>query len=917
MIKKLIYSLIISFPLSQTTGKISGVVKEQSSSSPLIGANVYLINTPYGTAADEMGRFTMINIPPGKYDLKVDMIGYISVRVDEVVVSVNRTSSIEVEMTQTVIEGEVITVEVARLSQKKDQTGTIKNISGDEINALPVESVGSVINMQAGVVNGHFRGGRNTEVTYMIDGVQVDETFGGSSAAMEIQPEAVQDLEVITGTFNAEYGRAMSGVVNVVTRDGGPKFEGSVSGAFSFFNTNNKHEDGEDIFIGLSNDALQPELNRSQDLKFSLGGPLLGEKITFFTNIRLQDNKGHLNGIRMFTVTDTSDFYSDDSTTWVYSQSGDSSYVPMNTGENFSALFKLSFNLFDGIRVSLLQSETNDTWFGYDHAFKYNPDGRAPSHKETTYSSFQLNHMISPELFYELKISLLDNFSGNYLFKNPTDYIIADTAGIYPDGNEHLPGDTVYSYIHDKYLENYGSGFFTGGQQKNHSMLRMIDSTAKFDLTWQANHNHSFKLGFMGISHGVSQKWRSIRNKYEGESNEGDLYKPVVYGDTTVYADIYKVNPKEFAFYIQDKMEFDEMVINLGLRYDYFNPNSPYPSDRRNPANQLNLPDSMTSTYPDAPIIDQTSPRIGFAYQLGTQAVLHFSYGHFFQMPPLYSMYQNRSFLVGPSDYSTTMGNTLLKPEKTITYEIGLWQEITRGLGIDVALYYRDIYNLLSTKIISTYNQIEYGLYSNKDYGNARGLEVKLDLGYGALKGMVNYTLQYTRGNADNPTQSFTRAGNNMDPVNRFIPMSWDQRHTLNGSLMYFGEKIGGTITAYFNSGSPYTFTPQSESVLSRINLYPNNDYKPATYTTDATLYYNFKLFSNYSAKIDLTIYNLFDRLNENWVNSETGRAYTAVIQETDLAGHRSTYNSYEDRIKNPSMFSAPRNIKLAVGINF
>lgn len=917
MIKKLICSLIISFSLSQTTGKISGIVKEQSSLDPLIGANVYLINTHYGSAADQDGRFTMINIPPGKYDLKVDMIGYTSVRVDEVVVSVNRTSSIEIEMSQAVIEGDVVTVEVARLSQKKDQTGTIKNISGDDIKALPVESVGSVINMQAGVVNGHFRGGRNTEVTYMIDGVQVDETFGGSSAAVEIQPEAVQDLEVITGTFNAEYGRAMSGVVNVVTRDGGPKFEGSVSGAFSFYNTNSKDGDGEDIFIGLSNNSLQPELNRSQDLKFNLGGPILGEKITYFTNVRVQDNKGHLNGIRMFTVTDTSDFYSDDSTTWTYSQSGDSSYVPMNTSENFSALLKLSFNLFDGIRFSLLHSESNDTWYGYDHAFKYNPDGSAPYHKETTYRSFQLNHMISPKLFYELKISHLDNFSGNYLFKNPTEYIIADVAGIYPDGNEHLPGDTVYSYIHDKYLENYGSGFFTGGQQKNHSMLRMIDSTAKFDITWQANHNHNFKLGFMGISHGVSQTWRSIRNKYEGQAIEGDLYQPVVYGDTTVYADIYKVNPKEFAFYIQDKMEFDEMVINLGLRYDYFNPNSPYPSDRRNPANQLNLPDSMTSTYPDAPIIDQTSPRIGFAYQLGKQAVLHFSYGHFFQMPPLYSMYQNRSFLVAPSDYSTTMGNTLLKPEKTVTYEIGLWQEITRGLGIDVALYYRDIYNLLSTKIISTYNQIEYGLYSNKDYGNARGLEVKLDLGYGAIKGMVNYTLQYTRGNADNPTQSFTRAGNNMDPVNRFIPMSWDQRHTLNGSLMYFGEKIGGTITAYYNSGSPYTFTPQSESVLSRINLYPNNDYKPSTYTTDATLYYNFKLLGNYSGKVDLSIYNLFDRLNEISVNSETGRAYTAIIQETDLAGHRSSFNDYEDTIKNPSMFSAPRNIKISVSINF
>ena len=115
----------------------------------------------------------MINIPPGKYDLRVDMIGYKSVQVNELMVSVNRTSSLNIEMEPTVIEGEVVTVEVNRLAQKKDQTGTIKNISGEQINALAVESVGNVVNMQAGVVNGHFRGGRYGEVTYMIDGVQV------------------------------------------------------------------------------------------------------------------------------------------------------------------------------------------------------------------------------------------------------------------------------------------------------------------------------------------------------------------------------------------------------------------------------------------------------------------------------------------------------------------------------------------------------------------------------------------------------------------------------------------------------------------------------------------------------------------------------------------------------------------------
>ncbi len=926
MMKYLNILFLVSITFSQTTGKISGFVSDKEKGDALPGANIYIANSAYGTASDGEGRFTIINIPPGKYSLKVDMIGYKSVQLDELVVSVNRTTSLDIEMETTVIEGEVVTVEVSRLAQKKDQTGTIKNISSEEIDALPVENIGSVINMQAGVVNGHFRGGRNTEVTYMIDGVQVDESFGGGSAAVDIQPEAVQDLEVITGTFNAEYGRAMSGVVNVVTRDGGPKYEGSISAASATYFTNSKDSENNSIFIGLS-----PSLNRSDDLKLSLGGPLIGEQVTFFTNFRKQNNRGHLNGLRRFTPYDISDFTSDDPEEWYSSHSGDSAFVPMNTGDNFSALVKLGFSILKGVRFSFLNSYSNDSWYWYDHSMKYNPDGRVGSHKRTNYSAFQLNHMITPKFFYELKFAHMENNTGTYLHENPYAFIIADGSNyeeladwfgyevpIYHDGLPHEIGDTIYLYIHDRHLESYGSGFFTGGQQKEHTLHRDIDKTFKFDLTWQANYNHSFKLGLMGISHDVSHKWRTIRNKYDGQSNvDFLLYEPEVFGDSTVYADIYNVKPYEAAAYIQDKMEFENMVINFGLRYDYFDPASSYPSDRRNPANQLVLPDSMMSVKKDAPVIDQISPRVGFAYQLGNQAVLHFSYGHFFQMPPLYSMYQNKSFLVGPSDYSTTMGSVLLEPEKTITYEIGLWQELVRGLNLDVALFYRDIYNLLSTKIISTYNQIEYGLYSNKDYGNARGLEVTLDLGYGSLKGMVNYTLQYTRGNADNPTQTFDRAGNNMDPVNRFIPMSWDQRHTLNGTMMFLGPQYGGTLTAYYNSGSPYTFSPQSESVLSRINLYPNNDYKPSTYTVDATFYYNFKLLNRFTGKVDLTIYNLLDRLNENGVDSQTGRAYTAIIRETDYAGHRSDFNDYEDRVKNPSMFSAPRMMKLAVGINF
>jgi len=887
LIPRLLLILSISNLLvAQTTGKITGTIKDSETNEVLIGANIIVDGTYSGAATDIDGTYYILNVKPGTYSLTVNMIGYKQVKMENVRVSVNRTSTINAMLEPTVIEGETVIVEVDAITTRKDQTSTIKNISTDQIAKLPVENIGAVVGMQAGVVEGHFRGGRYNEVTYLIDGIQVDEVFGGSNSAVEIEPEVIQDLEIITGTFNAEYGKAMSGVVNAVTKDGSNRFEGSVSTAFGNYFTKNN-----DIFLGLDN----KQIDRNQDYKFQISGPIIKDKIHFFVNTRFQDNKNHLNGLRRFNVTDSSNFYSVNPLEWYSENTGDSSFVSMNGSNNQSILGKLSFALFDGIRFSTMYSLNQDTWNGYDHGFKYNPDGMGSSHRRTDFFSFHWNHLISQKFFYDIKLSSMKNYGGSYLYENPLDS----------------------SYVHDRYLESYGPGFFMGGQQKDHSERTSDILGAKFDFNWQVNKNHSIKSGFQYSNYTIDNKWRQIRNEYFGTAEENLIYKPKVFPDSTLYADIYTVKPTELAAYFQDKMEFDDMVINFGLRYDLFDPNSDFPSERRNPNNQLALPDSMMSTYPKADPQVQISPRFGLAYQLGGAAVLHFSYGHFFQMPPMYSLYENHSFLVAPSDYSTLMGNSELKAEKTITYEVGLWQELTEGMGLEVSLFYRDIYNLLSTRIISTFNQIEYGLYSNKDYGNARGLEVKLDYNSGFISSWINYTLQYTRGNADNPTQTFSRSGASMDPVNRFIPMSWDQRHTFNATVAYNKPIYGVSLTGYYNSGSPYTFSPIEESILSRVNLYPNNDYRPTKYHADLMAYYNLSISKKYKINFRLAVYNLFDRLNENSVDSKTGRAYTAVIKDTDRAGHRSNFNEFEDRIQNPAMFAAPRMIKFSTGINF
>lgn len=887
----LLLFLVPAFALAQTTGKISGKVLDTRSGQPLPGANVIVEGTSSGAVADINGDFFIINIAPGTYTLRAQMMGFETVRMQQVQVSVNRTTDAKIRMKETILEGEVVVVQAEKVAMKKDQTSSVRNVSSQQIEALPVENMGAVISMQAGVVNGHFRGGRSNEVTYLVDGMQVTEAFGGSGRTVELETEAIQDLEVITGTFNAEYGRAMSGIVNAVTKSGAQRFSGSLSADLGNYYTPHT-----DIFIGLDGG----DVTRNQDYKFQLSGPVApGWKSgpTFFINGRYQDNKNHLSGVRRFNPGDLSNFISTEPMFWYSEFTGDSSFVPMNNSLNQSLMAKLAFDMIKNVRASLLYTRNDDEWHSYSHTWKYNPDGRATSYRTSDLVSFELNHMISQKLFYEAKLSYLDNFNGYYLFRNPVDS----------------------RYLHDKYLTSDGPGFYTGGQSKSHSLRWMKDTNAKFDVTWQMTKNHSLKSGLLYTIHDLDQQSRTIRNKYYGTDLEADLYEPVVYSDSSVYSDIYTVKPTELSAYIQDKIEYDEMVINFGLRYDYFDPNTTYPSDLRNPANQLVFADSLNrkTDYLDAKPQVQISPRLGLSYQLSNAALLHFSYGHFFQMPPLYAIYDNHSFQVSPSDYATTMGNPQIKAQKTVQYEIGLWQELIKGMGLEVALFYRDIYDLLSARVITTYDQIEYGLYSNKDYGNAKGLEVKYDFVTGSFSAYANYTLQYSRGNADNPTTTFTRAGSSMDPISRLIPMSWDQRHTLNVTVGYNTPRYGSTLTAYYNSGATYTWSPLDESQLAKVNLYPNNAKMPSTYSVDMSAFYDLPLVSRFRARLTLNIYNLLDTLNEWGVNGNTGRAYTAIVRESDLANHRSNFNTYYDRIQNPSMYATPRLIKLGLGIMF
>lgn len=905
--------------MAQTTGKISGLVYTASDEEPVAGANVTIDGLALGASTDLEGEFFIINVPPGKYDVRVQMIGYETVVVQDVQVSVNRTAGVDVAMREAFLEGEEIVVVADRVSIKKDQTSSIKNVSSEEIQALPVETVDQVVEMQAGIVQGHFRGGRSTEVSYLVDGVQTDQVFDREGQTVELETESVQDLEVITGTFNAEYGRAMSGIVNLVTKDGGSDFHGSFTGYLSNYYTAHS-----DVFIGLENS----DIARQQDYTLTLSGPIIGNTLTFFMNYRYQNNKGHLNGINRFEPDNYTNFIErpeplqNFDTPWdalikgekLYSEhTGDGRYVAMNWERKATFMGKLTFRPIQKVKFSLMTNlngfnpnlDHGNEWQSYSHGQKYKPLGRATNYERNQFYLFSMNHLVSNSMFYDAKVSYQKNYRTAFLYEDPFDE----------------------RYISDGYSRG-GGGFSTGGQSKGRWERFQQDINGKLDLTWQINKNHNIKTGTIFTQYlldnqpndVVDLRSRTGDPTYQQFYYDTDLqrvvftdYQPSTLPDSAV--DRYEREPYEYAFYIQDKMEFDELVINMGIRYDYFSSNTVYPSDVRNPDNLQDA--TRQSEYPESKPQTQLSPRFGLSYTLGSKAVLHFSYGHFFQMPPLYSMYQNHYFLIPTGDFQTIHGNPNIKAERTVQYEMGLWQELMPGMGMEVSVYYRDIYDLQSAIVVTTYSGRKYGIYSNKDYGNVKGMELKFDYFMNPITFFLNYTLQYTRGVADNPNSTFNRLGQSIDPISRLTPMSWDQRHTLNFSVGYMKPNYGATLTTYFNSGLPYTFVPISESTLAKQDIPPNSEKRPSTVTLDLKSHYKYNLMKGVDLIFNLSVYNLLDRKNELFVNSTTGRAYTAIVRENDIQNFRSNYNDIYDSIRNPAMYSPPREVKFGLGVRF
>ncbi len=882
-----------------TTGKLAGRVVNKLTAEPLPGVNVFLDGTVLGATTDLDGNYVILNISPGNYTILVQYVGFQEIKMENVPISIDLTTRRDFELIENTLElDEVIVVEGRRAFVQKDITSSQSSVSSEEMNVLPVVEMEDVLQLQAGVTrdaggNFHIRGGRSSEISYWANGVSITDAYDNSQG-VEIDNNSIQELQVISGTFNAEYGNAMSGIINMVTKEGSKQYSGDVQIYSGDYLSNFT-----DYFTNI--DDFNPVEN--YDFRGSLSGPVpfTKGKVTFFATGRYNYDDGHLYGERRFSTTGDTLGSVDENGKVV---SGDP--VSMSWSEKITGQGKIAYWPTSTIKLNAELLYSQNDYEDYDHSYKWEPDGSLTKHTYSYNALMTMTHTLSPKTFYTMNVSYFFKEFKERLYDSPFDS----------------------RYTHPDSLNTINLAFRTKGTNLHRFYRETNTLSLKSDLTSQMTKNHLLKSG-------VEAKFNDLYlDDYNLEplrvdNVEVDPFKPSIPSETSPNRTKYSYDPVEFAAYMQDKIEYDDVIINVGFRLDYFDSRGKVLVDPRDPNIYVPLRDGMDTLslaerepyyYKDAEPKWQVSPRFGIAYPITETGVVHFSYGHFLQIPSYTYLYNLGGYKVPETgNYYGVYGNADLEAQKTVMYEIGVQQGFLNDFRIDVTGFYRDVRDwITSSAFTSTISGVKYSTYVNKDYANVKGITLALKKRYSQYYSFdISYTYQITEGSNSTPEEDYNAQQSNSEPALFLIPMDWDQRHLLNASLYVGAQTWGGSVIAQIGSGLPYTpsITQYTSDRGLSTGLDRNSRRRPSQFTLDLKLHKSFMIYQNQFTAF-LRVFNLLDNQVVVNVFTDTGDPdYTTENQNVQEDPDRpNTVDEYQNY---PWHYGEPREVQLGLEWSF
>jgi len=918
---------------AQGTGSLTGTVKDAVTGEALPGVNIIFKGTYYGDATDINGKFRINSISEGTYNVAISLIGYKTIEYTGFQIEANKTKDLDLKLEETVLTlGQDVVVIGEKPLLDEEETQSKKTISKEELDVAVLENITDIVTQQAGVVKSdnaiHIRGGRSYENAFLLDGVSVQDPLAGTGFGLQLSANAIEEVEVITGGFNAEYGQATSGIVNVRTREGGDKYSGSVSyKRDNFGNTSSYHVFNTDIIEG---NLSGPEPITSFILP-SIGLDIPGE-ITFFGSFYT----GLTDGI-------TQGYYKPTANQLVSSTYGGTKYAPRAENNWFwlakltykvspTLKFSYSFNRSVNINQNSQSLQSNLEYIepspGYQYTFQNILDEANTFTHKNDYHSFGVTHTVSAKTFYELKINnyytnLRADANGKdwYLYLEPKDIVNfpieyynvnRDTIGV-------IPGD----------------GFWDVGNPYTWRDHFVKEFSVRGDLTNFFDEKNKFKAGF---------------NFQFQEMQVIDIYKPWI-GELGLNNDIYKVYPALGSFYAQDNINFSGMILNFGLRLDYWFPGK-YVDDAVDNPDVVTIPDEIRDKYyedtfawfGDRRFKARLSPRLGISHPVSDNQVLFFSYGHFSKWPKPQFVYAKLDPLNAQSSFQK-FGNPNLNPETTVAYELGLKTQFSLDDVLTVTAYYKDIFDYVNTKtakIVSPRFAAEsFITYVNSDYARSRGVELEYKKRIGKwFNGSASFTYAIVTGKSSSADEGVLVLQGDLQESIKEEFVSWDRPITASVSTNFYvekGEPVFGFapgilddynlyLRFFYQSGKRYTpavFTgtvdEQGRNEYEFVKNERNGEIGDDWFWVDL----NFEKYIEISSikfSLFVEVNNLLDTKNSAIINPVTGKAYE-YGDDVPTSWNDPRYPDLQAPITaypyNPARYLTRRNIKFGITFRF
>ncbi len=893
-----LFLLSSSHLFAQQRGSIQGKVTDKATSEGLAGVNVLIKGTYYGATTDIDGKFSIRNVSSGAYTISFSLIGYKEVEQTGVVVKDGEATTLNASLEETALSlGQEVVIVGKKPMMDIAETQSTNTISSDEIKISAVQDVKEVVAQQVGVVASdneiHIRGSRSYENAYLLDGISIQDPLAGTGFGLELSSNSLDQMEIITGGFNAEYGQATSGIVNVTTKAGTNKYD-----LFIQYKTDN---------WGLNKNS--PSDFNSHDYEANLSGPepitkyllpALGLQIpgdiTFFGSFAASFTDGQIlwaqryqNGQVVTYKIDPPDrlnssiffgtrFAPELSNNWY--GLGKITYKPTET---FKITYSYNANVSINENTQELQTtlEYVDPTPGYQYDFQ-NILGNADVYTHVSLAqSLDITQSLSSKAYYDLK------------FAHFFTHLRADANGLYwtqyqqPVDVVTLP-PTYYNTNSDTIGIIPGDGFYDYGDAATWHDHYFVNNEIKFDLTDFFTEQNQFKAGFdMNFQ----------------EMQMVDIYEPWV-GAMGLDNNVYHVYPATGSAYGQETITTNGMILNFGLRFDYWFPGK-YVDDAISNPQVITIPQAIRDQYYQDTYNffgsrwkGRISPRLGISHPVSDNQTLFLNYGHFSKWPRPQFVYAKLEPSTAMSTYQA-FGNPNLNPETTVSYELGLRNQFTNNNVLTVTAYYKDIFDYIQTEQAQINSAALIGqsfiTYVNSDYARSRGIEVEYKKRIGNwFNGTIGGSYSVTTGLSSSEDDGILAAEGVLQQMLSESYMSWDRPLQLSANLTFYNQKENGIfgfgkgvlddfdtyLRFFFESGkryTPYYFT--NTYAADGEPLYSEDIQHPYSKIGANWFYIDFNFDKNISiGGMDMTflveVENLLNNLNSDIINPVTGRAY-------------------------------------------